>query len=376
MSDIHSRSSRGLRKQGSGIAILTIFLGCLAAAVWASQGPPEDANAAEREAHFRQQLLTDPDSPDAYIGLAGALVDAGRPEEGLSLLSQAGDRWLRRGSYDEAEAVLTMASEIRSDSASLLARLGRAQTLNRNHQSAAKTLARAIELGQSDSEVFAYYGTALWEIGRLEEAESRYRQSLELQRSPLGVYQLGRLLLWQGRYAEAVPLLREVAGVSASTDILVDLAEAQRGAGAVEEAIVTYRRVVARAPEMIKAHYGLAAVLRASGDLEGAQGELETVARLHVESEQQTRIQQREKGEVDRGRELLRSDRVDEAISQLQGLTPSVDSLTLLAQAYLRRGEAGNAAGALESAVALDPGNSELRRQLAEARRLAAGGGS
>jgi tetratricopeptide (TPR) repeat protein len=374
MPDSQRSSARRFWSHGPLTSALVLLGFCLTGPV-TSQPPNPEGTAAEREVYYRQQLLADPDSPDAYLGLAAANVDQGRPEEGIALLSQAGDRWLRRGDYDKAQTVLTAAVEIRPDAA-LLARLGRAQTLNRNHQSAAASLGRAIDLGQDDPEVFAYFGTALWEIGRPEEAEARFRQSLELGRTILGVHQLGRLLLWQGRYEEAVPLLREVVGVSRSTDTLIDLADAQRGAGELEDAIVTYRRVVARAPEMIKAHYGLAVVLRASGDLEGAAEEFETVGRLHVATEERTRIQVREKGEVDRARELLRTDRVEEAIRQLESLSESVDSLSLLSQAYLRHDEAEKAARALESAVALDPGNSELRRQLSEVRRLVAGGDS
>ena len=372
MSD-SKRCARRLRRGGEAFALSIVLLSAPAIAM---QAISEGADPVEREAHYRRELLADPESPEAYVGLARALADGGRTEEALSLLTRAGDRWLRIGAYEGAQAVLELAVELRPDDASLLARLGRAQTLNRNHRSAVASLERAVELGRRDAEVYAYLGTALWEVGRLDEAEARYRESLAIERSPLGVYQLGRLLLWQGRYAEAVPLLREVAGVSASADILVDLADAQRGAGDVEGAISTYRRVLARAPGMIKAHYGLATVLRQSGDLAGARGELETVGRLHEESEERTRREQREKGEIDRAREMLRDNRVGEAIAQLESLTASVDALSLLARAYLRNGDPAGAGRALEEAIALDPGNSELRRQLAEARRLAAGGDS
>jgi tetratricopeptide (TPR) repeat protein len=337
---------------------------------------PQDAPAAEREALYRRQLLAEPEAPEAYLGLALALSDGGDRDEGVELLSQAGDRWLRRGDYQKAETVLAAAVDLEPAAASLLARLGRAQTLNRNHQGAVASLERAVELGNRTPETLAYLGTALWEVGRLEQAEARLRQSLDLERTALATHQLGRLLLWRGRYTEALPLLREVAGVSPSADALVDLAEAQRGAGEVEAAIATYHRVLTRAPEMIKAHYGLAAVLRQSGDLEGAQKELETVGRLHTASEERTRLAQRQKGEVDQARDLLRTGRLEEAIALLESLTESVDALSLMAQAHLRRGDATSAAAALERAVALDPANSELRRQLAEARRLAAGGGS
>lgn len=358
-------------------AILTVLLLSVTGLVAAHQETAEAATDARGEAYFRQLLLQDPASPAGYVGLAGALADAGRPQEGVSLLSRAGDRWLRNGEYEKAEVVLATAVEIQPSSAALLALLGQAQTLNRNHRSAVETLARAIDLGHTDPESIAYFASALWETGAPQQAEARYRQSLEARRSFLGLYQLGRLMLWQGRYREAVPLLREAVGLKVSTEILFDLAEAQRGAGDTEAAIGTYRRVLARAPELGKAHYGLAAVLRQIGDLEGAGQELETFRVLVEATEERARIQGLQKGEVARARELLRSGLVDEAIRHLETLSETGESLRVLAQALMRRDDAQGAVRALERAVRLDPGDNELRRQLSEARRAAsAGGGS
>jgi tetratricopeptide (TPR) repeat protein len=341
-----------------------------------AQEVPQDATASEREAHFRQQLLADPESPARYLGLANALVDGERAAEAVALLSSAADRWIRRGEYDKAQEALTVAVAMQPDVQSLQVRLGRAQTLNRNHQSAVRSLSRAVELNPNDPEALVYLGTALWETGQQERAEASFRASLEKQRSPVGVYQLGRLLLWQGRYPEALPLLREVAGVAPSIDSFFDLAEAQRGAGEFEDAIATYRRVLSRAPQLTKAHYGLATALRRNGDLEEAQQELQILQRLYAEDEERTRASQLQKGETGRAADLLRTDKVEEAIELLEAIPETLESLRLLAQAHLRYGNPEVAAAVLERAVGLDPGNGELRRLLAEARRLASGSDS
>lgn len=364
------------------LLVSSAVLPAVSAAAQDASTPPADLeDLARREEAFRLRIIENPDAPDGFIGLARTQAAAGRSEQGIDLLLKAGERWIRSGAYDEAAAALAVAAELGPETARAFALLGRAQTLNRGHRSAAQNLRRAVDLGDTDPRTRIDLGSALWETGHPLEAEEIYRQALAPSgRSFLAVYQLGRLLLWQGRYGEAAPLLREAAGRGPATEVLLDLAEALRGAGEIEEAIAVYRRVLELAPDLTKAHYGLGLVLKANGDPEGARRELELFQRLFEGDEERGRLAERQKGEVDRGLNMIAAGELEAAIAHLSALPETPDSLAALAGGQARAGRHEMAATALERAVVLDPSRSDLRRRLGEERRAVAaeedGGGS
>lgn len=302
------------------------------------------------------------------IGMGSVAVARQSPGAAASLFAE-GQQALERGRYEQAESVLTEAIALQSDSAAGYSLLGRAQALNRRWLRAEASLERAYELGLRDIRTLIYYGSALWEIEKFEAAEAIYGEALERNPGhPLPRYQLGRLWLWQGRYEEAVPALRESAARSPTFDVFFDLAEALRGAGEVEEAILAYQQVTRLAPDFMKARYGLAQLLQKMGRAEEAKKEFEAYMELYRLDQDMAIRQGREQGEIDRAKDLLRKNEAEEAIEHLKTLPESVETLQVLAQAYVQAGEPLLSIEALERAVVLDPGNSELRRMLSEAR--------
>lgn len=313
----------------------------------------------------------------AAMAVAGSGAGAQQTPEAAAPLFVKGQQLLERGRYEQAEEVLAEAVALQPESAAGHSLLGRAQALNRRWLRAEASLARAYELGLKDLRTLIYYGSALWENEKFEAAEAIYLEAQESNPgSPLPRYQLGRLWLWQGRYEEAVPALRAVAARNPASDVFFDLAEALRGQGEVEEAILAYRQVTRLAPDFMKARYGLAQLLQKTGRMEEAQAEFEAYMELYRLDQDMAISQGLEQGEIDRGKDLLRKDEVDKAIEHLKSLPESVEVLQVLAQAYVQAGEPELSIEALERAVVLDPGNSELRRMLSEARlsRSEAGG--
>ena len=77
---------------------------------------------------------------------------------------------------------------------------------------------------------------------------------------------------------------------------------------------------------------------------------------------------EREEGEIDRGRALLREGKAEEAIAHLDSLSESVELLLVKSQAYSAAGDVDAAIQALERAVILDPSRQEVRRLLADKR--------
>ncbi len=287
-------------------------------------------------------------------------------------LLRQGNELIDLGRYEEAEQTLSELVELDPQAALGFADLGRAQALNRRWLRAEKSLRTAQGLGQDDLRTLIYLGSALWENTKFEESEAIYIEAVErFPGSPLPKYQLGRLWLWQGRYDESVPYLRQSAARNPAPDVMLDLAEALRGAGEVDEAIVAYQQVVRNAPDMMKAHYGLALLLQQKGESEQAKRHLDAYYELYKQDQAAARSSELEKGEIDRGRDLIRRDRIPEAIDHLSSLPPTIESLTALADAYAMAKQPERAIESLERAVIMDPGNAELRRRLTEARLAA-----
>ena len=273
------------------------------------------------------------------------------------------------GRYEQAEDLLTAMLESHPESASAYAVLGRAQALNRRWLRAEESLRRALELGQTDLQTLVFLGSAFWENTRFDEAEAVYKDAIEQYPGSLyPKYQLGRLWLWQGRYEEAVGYLRQAAARNPAPDVLLDLAEGLRGVGERDEAIAAYLGVVERAPDLMKAHYGLALLLQQKGDAARAQRHLAEYYELYELDQAAARSSELARGEIDRGRDLMRRDEITAAIEHLKTLPPSVESLIVLAEAYNLADQPEKSIETLERAVVLDPGNGEIRRRLSEAR--------
>lgn len=326
-----------------------------------------DSHQAERI--FRRIIAEDPDAGEAYEGLARALVAGSRQSEALSLLLRTGEEWIKSGEYAQAQRILEEAIRLEPDSPQSHALVGRARALNRNYLAAEEALTRAVELGVEDLRTLLYLGSTLWENGRIAEAEAIYRRTVERSgRARLPLHQLGRLFLWQGRFEEAMIVLREAAMKTLAPDLQFDLARALEGSGEAQEALAAYRRITELAPDHSKARYRLALLLTRVGEHEAAERELAVYRRLYEEEQERTRLQGLQQREIDRGYDLLRRGQVKAAIRHLKSLPETEDTLAILARAYSRAGEHGAAVGALERAIALAPHRDDLRRLLVEAR--------
>src|SRR5208282_4773115 len=132
-------------------------------------------------------------------------------------------------------------------------------------------------------------GFAQHRAGKLDIAEMLYRQVLGAEADNLNALQLlGALTFDTGRPAESADFLGRAAAAldlrgaaNAQHAVLyVNLGNALRAVGRDGEAIASYRRGLALAPEMPELHAGLAVVAKKQGDLESAVAGYETALRL------------------------------------------------------------------------------------------------
>jgi len=323
----------------------------------------------DAERGFRELIAQHPALADAYAGLADALQRLDRTEEALALLLEAGQGLVHAGDQETGLDYLRRAVGISPNSAAAHAALGYAELRGESHVAAVQELRRAIELGQSGAAVYLYLGAALWEIGRLEEAERAYRQVLG--RNPSSGSAAGRalggLLLWQGRYEDAVPILAEAARAeTGSAAVQFDLARALAGAGRDDEAIAAYRRVIELAPRMPAARYGLATLLARTGETTASREQFDVFRQLHEAEREATRREGMLQARIDRGWKMMRDGEWAEAAEHFRALEPTPNTLAGLAAALSAAGDPPGAAAALERALAQAPEREDLRRQLAD----------
>ena len=116
--------------------------------------------------------------------------------------------------------------------------------------------------------------------GRLQQAESSYRASLERDGSDLdAIAHLGQCLLRLGRAAEALPLLQRVIAADSRHDYghtLMALAETQSALGNVDAAFLSWQRVLEN-HSYARARVQFAELLMSRGQRERARAELNEV---------------------------------------------------------------------------------------------------
>ncbi len=355
---------------------------------WAQGGQDVDALLAsaeralaagrvdEAERLFREAIVREPGLADAYGGLARALARAGRSGEALGVLLQVGQGLVQSGNLDAGVAYLERAVALDDGSAAAHAALGHALLRGNRFVGAVRHLRRAFALGERSTAVRIYLGSALWESAELLEAERVYRETLDAggREASLALAPLGALLVFQGRYAEAVPLLRRAAADDAdAVNLHYDLARALEGSGETAAAVQAYRRVAELAPGFSQARYRLAVLLDRGGDREAAARELQAFQALHAEEQTRTHRENLARAKLDHGWRLLEQGEPGRAAEHFRSLPQSVECLAGLAHALSRTGDHAGAVRVLERALLREPQRGDLRSLLDEQRLLARG---
>ena len=118
--------------------------------------------------------------------------------------------------------------------------------------------------------------------GRLAEAETLYRQLLELDPSHVeGLHNLGVLAQQTSRYGLAEDLIgRAIALNDEIAQLHLSLAKALRSQGKLDGAVSSIRRAIALQPELAQAHCELSVVLILLGRSEGARASVKRAIEL------------------------------------------------------------------------------------------------
>ncbi len=149
-------------------------------------------NAVQAEASYRRALELAPNPPDALIGLADALDNAGKTEDAEKEFRRAialqasyaaghlayGYFLFAHGRATEAAAEYERATQLNPDNPSALSNLGGAYLLMGDFKKSAEAFKRSLAI-EPRSAGYTNLGTVLYYLGRFDEAVEMHRKSIE-----------------------------------------------------------------------------------------------------------------------------------------------------------------------------------------------------
>ncbi|UCV04575.1 tetratricopeptide repeat protein [Dechloromonas denitrificans] len=225
--------------------------------------------------------------------------------------------------------------------------------LNAQKKDGLDALQKAVALLPYDAEARNNLGNALKDAGRLDEAETSYRQALALKAGdPVTHYNLGAVLQAQARWAESAAAYRQAVLLHA------DFAPAHYNLGTVLEELgdaagaeACYRRVLQCQPDDVLACYNLGRLLQHGNRPQDAEACYRRVLALQpdfVDAHHNLALVLKELGALAEAEAHCRG-----ALELEPGSAAVLNSLGLVLHAEDRLAEAEQA---LRTAVALDPG--------------------
>lgn len=253
----------------------------------------------------------DLDAAEDYLGETLALA----PEDALEPRLKLAAVHVAKDDFDSAEALLSAYRDAHPADASVEVALGKVAFAKGDAEAALNAYRAAAEIDADDPSHRLRLAEAFKTLGRLGDAEATLAEaSTDFPEDTALSYQLGTLIAAQGRYGEAISIFETVlskdpdatpfrsaasrtyfrmgdlakaeeaalAAVDTERPVINDLvwlAVVQERAGKTDEAVQTYEKVVARAPDHWLALNNLAALLTAT-DPAQAVAHAETAAEL------------------------------------------------------------------------------------------------
>lgn len=318
----HSRRQAGFARTPWGRAWLKVGIVLIAAAafwlwMWFSSATPSS----------NDQPADSATGPDAAL-------QAMTPEQQIETLRQRLNNHIQ-----QHESALPVIAQLRwyvkqhPKSVNAHNALGQALLYDRQHAQAYDAFVQSLALQENQPELHTLAGTLARQLNRPEAAEAHYRLAMQLEPKVVKHDQhLASLLQHQGRYDEAIEVLRRAAEVS---------------------------------PQRPKLWFQLAMAYRASDDIEQAQQAM----RRAVEQSVLLPADQRRQMATAYADLLLEMDRPQETVAALGTLPREQqlhhDALQRFAEAFDRLNEPAQAAAMYEKAVIVTPTDEQAAAQAA-----------
>lgn len=247
----------------------------------------------EAEALVAKKLAEDPEDPDLLAVRALLYAGQGKVAEAeadlrkaievepfhWSARSQLGNLLRANGRPDEAVAVYQQLLHIQPDDPGTLSSIG-SILVDSDPKSAIPYLEEASRLAPGRSMYLTTLGVAYLKVGRLNEAESAFRRSIELDPDePSARNNLGIVLTQRGKLDEAISVLRELLDrspgfINARSNLAIALAES----GDLQSAEREVRKALAKNPDFTDGLLTLSAICERSGRMDEVYDALKRAA--------------------------------------------------------------------------------------------------
>ncbi|MER3427742.1 MAG: hypothetical protein C4334_06530 [Pyrinomonas sp.] len=163
---------------------------------------------------------------------------------------------LLTGNYSDAIVAFNSAALRLKDSALAYWGLGSAYLATNRLREAERAYQRAIELDAKSALSYKGLGDVALKQGKTKEAIDLYKRAMDLgYRSPDVMWRMAQAFLRQQRWADALPLLEEVARTRPSAEVFIAVGDAYVGLGKPMSAAPAYKRAMELDPKSALAYY-------------------------------------------------------------------------------------------------------------------------
>jgi len=325
-----------------------------------------DKNPSKAEPVLGRAVKLKPDSADALALLAQAEFDQSRPLDALDLLVRAHKLApantnviflmarvsMTQNYFEDAIPLLESGVKIAPDRPDLHAALGESYFMSGKTEKAIEEFKKLIELDPS-ARSYAFMGLSYRHLGRFDEARKYFDEGLTRDpRNAPCLFNIGFIEERRGNYARADELFQKALRVNPNfSEALLELANLRAKDKKYAEAAELLRKFVKASRDPAPGYYKLAMVERSLHQTEAAQRDLNVFQTLSKNAsagpypyqnlfdylDNRSRLSSEQKTQLD----------VDQLSEQIQKHPGQPQDLYLLAESYLKLGNAGEALKAI-----------------------------
>jgi len=230
---------------------------------------------ADAEKSYRKALALDPENEEALIGLAGVLADNGNNAEAADILKKLAEKSpsqesLRRlaSSYEQmkeyglaAETLQRALAANPQDAADLKRAMAEDLDNAKKYNDELKVYQDLVSEDPRDSKAYLDMSRTYMKLNNLPKAREAWEKAKSINPDDLEIrYHEVALLETEGRFADAIPVLKEIVTSTTRRNystperevrsrLLMDLARAYTTTDQIDQAVETYRQIAELNPD-------------------------------------------------------------------------------------------------------------------------------
>jgi len=258
---------------------------------------------------FGDLYKANPKDSRGMIGLVETMASQNHMADAIKLLQESVSRqperrdfqlalanlYVRNQRYDDAVQVLRSLLKTDPKSADLLLRLAETQRRKGDVNAAIETFRLASQAAPADTRPLLQLGLLMDGTGRRDQAKPIYEQILKIQPDhPIALNNLAFIKAEEGQDLDEALTMAQRArqGMPNSPDVMDTLGWIYLKKNLSDDAIRTFKELVANSPNSASYHYHYGMALLQKGDKPSAKRELETAIRFNPSKDDGVKIRQ------------------------------------------------------------------------------------